>query len=114
MSRPSSRASIILRESHSKCHEIGRRHAWAHVWTCEKSANFPNGGAGNWWSRKLLFCAALLHDLRSDEHLGDPEPGQPGSVPSFVEKEKRRNLLLTKQIAEKGEGGIRREEGYHD
>jgi hypothetical protein len=37
-----------------------------------------------------------------------------GSVPSFVEKEKRRNLLLTKQIAEKGEGGIRREEGYHD
>ena len=37
-----------------------------------------------------------------------------GSVPSFVEKEKRRNLLLTKQIAQRGEGGIRREEGYHD
>ena len=37
-----------------------------------------------------------------------------GSVPSFVEKEKRRNLLLTKQIARRGEGGIRREEGYHD
>ena len=37
-----------------------------------------------------------------------------GSVPSFVEKEKRRNLLLTKQIAPRGEGGIRREEGYHD
>ena len=37
-----------------------------------------------------------------------------GSVPSFVEKEKRRNLLLTRQIAQRGEGGIRREEGYHD
>ena len=37
-----------------------------------------------------------------------------GSVPSFVEKEKRRNLLLTKQIAQRGEGGIRREEGYRD
>jgi hypothetical protein len=37
-----------------------------------------------------------------------------GFVPSFVEKEKRRNLLLTKQIAQRGEGGIRREEGYHD
>jgi hypothetical protein len=37
-----------------------------------------------------------------------------GSVPSFVEKEKRRNLLLTKQIAQRGEGGLRREEGYHD
>ena len=37
-----------------------------------------------------------------------------GSVPSFVEKEKRRNLLLTKQIAQRGEGGIRREEGCHD
>jgi hypothetical protein len=31
-----------------------------------------------------------------------------------VEKEKWRNLLLTKQIAVKGEGGLRREEGYHD
>ena len=40
--------------------------------------------------------------------------GYTGSVPSFVEKEKRRNLLLTKQIAQRGEGGIRREEGYHD
>ena len=37
-----------------------------------------------------------------------------GSVPSFVEKEKRRTLLLTKQIAQRGEGGRRREEGYHD
>ena len=41
-------------------------------------------------------------------------PKLAGSVPSFVEKEKRRNLLLTKQIAQRGEGGIRREEGYHD
>ena len=45
--------------------------------------------------------------------LGLPD-GWVGSVPSFVEKEKRRNLLLTKQIAQRGEGGIRREEGYHD
>ena len=42
------------------------------------------------------------------------ESHEQGSVPSFVEKEKRRNLLLTKQIAQRGEGGIRREEGYHD
>ena len=41
-------------------------------------------------------------------------PSAEGSVPSFVEKEKWRNLLLTKHIAQRGEGGLRRAEGYHD
>ena len=37
-----------------------------------------------------------------------------GSVPSFMEKEKWRNLLLTKHIAQRGEGGLRHEQEYHD
>jgi len=31
-----------------------------------------------------------------------------------VEKGKWRNLLLIKQVRRNGEGGLRREEGYHD
>ena len=37
-----------------------------------------------------------------------------GSVPTFVEKEKWRNLLLTKQIAYQGEGGLRHAGDYHE
>ena len=58
----------------------------------------------NWLAQADRDAGERTDGLRTDE----------GSVPSFVEKEKRRNLLLTKQIAQRGEGGIRREEGYHD
>jgi hypothetical protein len=34
--------------------------------------------------------------------------------PEFRGKRKWRNLLVSKQIARKGEGGLRGEEGYHD
>jgi len=34
--------------------------------------------------------------------------------PEFRGKRKWRNLLVKKDIARKGEGGLRREEAYHD
>lgn len=37
-----------------------------------------------------------------------------GSVPSVVEKRNGVTSLLTKENAHRGEGGLRREEGYHD
>ena len=59
-------------------------------------------------------CQEQRGEVRRVCMFGQPMCVMPGSVPSFVEKEKRRNLLLTKQIAQRGEGGLRREEGYHD
>ena len=46
--------------------------------------------------------------------LPDYGHGSHGSVPTFVEKGNWRNLLLIKQVRHDGEGGLRREEGYHD
>jgi YD repeat-containing protein len=37
-----------------------------------------------------------------------------GCVPSSVEKEKRRNLLLSKQVPHNEDGGLRRARSYHD
>ena len=61
-----------------------------------------------------LWCTCTKRDEGLWSLWAALAPSTEGSVPSFVEKEKRRNLLLTKQIAQRGEGGIRREEGYHD
>ena len=70
-------------------------------------------GEGDWRDNRVAYMKAMqrLYERYPDD---DEVATFTGSVPSFVEKEKRRNLLLTKQIAQRGEGGIRREEGYHD
>ncbi len=61
------------------------------------------------------FCAPTKMIRRREAvHHFELDIRKAGSVPSFVEKEKWRNLLLTKHIAQRGEGGLRRAEGYHD
>jgi hypothetical protein len=57
---------------------------------------------GNVFLRKQ--CADSLRSRRAEG----------GSVPSSVEKEKRRNLLLSKQGPHNEDGGLRREGSYHD
>jgi hypothetical protein len=53
----------------------------------------------------------LRLELRLDKSLNRI---QSGCVPSSVEKEKRRNLLLSKQVPHNEDGGLRRARSYHD